>query len=101
MAYSRVGVSAYGRVCVRRSAFGVRCSAFASPMMGLRRLLICGMVLLLAFSAAMANENISGSDGAVITVSRADRNLVIQYYSPGRAVERTVFVAVGSHSEIG
>lgn len=75
------------------STFGLRCSAFL--------LLVAEVLAGACFSTAVANDTISGSDGATITVSRADNNLVIQYHSPTSDVERTVFVAVGSHTEIG
>jgi glycosidase len=49
---------------------------------------------------ALAKETISGSDGVKISPSRSGTDLVIEYQSP-LSEERTVFVAVGLHNEIG
>src|SRR4029077_20425807 len=88
-----VGVSACGRIRVRRSMFGVRRSAFTSA-------LICWVTLLAPFSILVAKQTFSGSDGASIAFSRDDANLIINYRSPSNA-EHTVFVAIGSHTDIG
>jgi glycosidase len=53
------------------------------------------------FSTSMAKETISGSDGATIAISRSDSSLTIEYRSSAVESDRTIFVAIGSHSEIG
>src|SRR5205823_660013 len=45
-------------------------------------------------------ETISGSDGATIAISRSDATLTIEYHSTV-GTDRTIFVAIASHREIG
>src|ERR1041385_1703805 len=68
----------------------------------LRQLVIRVLALICASATfpAVANQTISGSDDASIALSRDHANLIIDYHSPTN-VERTFFIAVGSHNEIG
>ena len=55
---------------------------------------------MIACSISVAKETFSGSDGVKISLSRSGNDLVIEYQSP-LSEDRTVFVAVGLHDEIG
>jgi len=49
----------------------------------------------------VAKQTFSGSDGATIAISKSGADLIIEYRCQLTDWDRTVFVAVGSHNEIG
>ena len=49
----------------------------------------------------MAKQTISGSDGATITLSRSETDLIIEYRTANAGQQRTIFVALGTHTDIG
>jgi len=97
----RIGLSAFRPMPVRRSMFGVRGSALLPPIAHrLMKYLVTVMCAGTPLSSSVAKETISGSDGATIALSRSDSSLVIEYRCPADD-QRTIFVAIGSHNEIG
>ncbi|HJT80002.1 MAG TPA: alpha-amylase family glycosyl hydrolase [Chthoniobacterales bacterium] len=50
---------------------------------------------------SLAKQTISGSDGVTVVISRSDTDLIIEHQTPGSGADRTVFVAIGSHQDIG
>ena len=65
----------------------------------LSRLLLLSVVA--TTQIALAKQTISGSDSATITISRSDTELMIEHEAPGANADRTLFLAIGSHQEIG
>jgi glycosidase len=72
----------------------------------LRRLTFVVSALSVAFNVAGADkilpkQTITGADGASISVALSGTDLVIEYRAPGVDWDRTVYLAFGTHSEIG
>jgi len=69
----------------------------------LRRFLVNMIVFaaIIVCPASMAKQTISGSDGVTITISHSDADLVIEYKRPNNTAPPTVFLAVGTHTDIG
>ena len=71
---------------------------------GWPRQLLIGLVTFACASApakALPKQTISGSDGASITVSLSDVELVIEYRAPDLKPEHAIYLALGTHREIG
>ena len=58
-------------------------------------------IIALTTNTALAKHTLPGSDGATIAVSRSDTDLVIEHQTPATSGDRSVFLAIGSHNEIG